>query len=194
MTAFSAVMGQRARVALARVHQSVGWAGLAGTALFAVAAGVMSLSWSAQRASLDMQVAKRAAAAPAPIAALAPAVSASAVAMDLPRAGDIPLLLTQMKQAAVSNGLEWRAADYRVTPATPTQPASLEVRCTLKGPYPKLRSMLVQLMGSVPAFAIREFVVNRPNADLPDVEAKLVLAVFLQDGAVASAGIGKGSP
>ena len=46
--------------------------------------------------------------------------------------------------------------------------------------------MLVQLMRAIPAFTIREFAASRPNADTPDVEAKLVLAVFLQDGAAAS--------
>lgn len=174
---------QRATILLARVLQVIGWAGVAGLALIVGAAAVMSLTWGAHRAWIDVQTAKSTTAAAVMIAMPATAAAAPApLIVDLPQAREIPLLLTQMKQAAVANGLEWRAADYRVTPATPTQPASLEVRCSLKGSYPKLRSMLAQLINSVPAFSIREFSVSRPNADTPVVEAKLVLAVFLQDG------------
>lgn len=198
MTARAVKPWQRAAVLLARVHQVIGWAGVAGLALIATAAAVMSLTWSTHHAWLDAQAAKSSTAAPVlravPVTAAAAATAPALVAPDLPQAGDIPLLLTQMKQAAVANGLEWRAADYRVTPATPTQPASLEVRCSLRGPYPKLRSMLAQLIGSVPAFSVREFSASRPNADTPVIEAKLVLAVFLQDGGTSLATQAKVTP
>lgn len=175
-------------VGLARLQQSIGWAGIAGVALLVAAALVTALAWSAQQAFENTVPART-----ADVAVARPASPASATptalpqpSLELPAASEIPLLLTQMKQAAVGNGLDWRAAEYRVTPATPTQPASLEVRCSLKGPYPKLRSLLVQLKSAIPAFAIREFSASRPNADTPDIEAKLVMAVFLQDGAPAS--------
>jgi hypothetical protein len=174
-----------ARVVWARLHQSIGWGGIAGLVLTIAAAAMLALAWSEHRVFLreqgahqtgEVRLAKAipAISQPAPTALLAP---------ELPSSSEIPLLLTQIKQAAVSQGLQWRAAEYRVTAATTTQPASLEVRCTLKGPYPKLRAMLVQLMRDVPAFAIREFSASRPNADVADIEAKLLLAVFLQDGA-----------
>jgi hypothetical protein len=184
MTAAGAM--QRLRIGLARLHQLIGWAGIAGVALLAAAAILIALTWSMRQvvapshATLDSDV------IPRPVAAASASANDRPVVAELPPPSDIPLLLTQMKQAAVTNGLDWRAAEYRVTPVTPTQPASLEVRCSLKGPYPKLRSLLVQLQASIPAFAIREFSASRPNADTPDIEAKLTLAVFLQDGAAAS--------
>jgi len=160
---------------------------MTGIALFIAAAIVMALAWSAQKSFLQSNEARVVEVAARPPAAASTAIAPTpAPVPELPPASDVPLLLTQMKQAAVSNGLDWRAAEYRITAATPTQPAVLEVRCSLKGPYPKLRSMLVQLKEAVPAFTIREFSVSRPNADIADVEAKLALAVFLQDGALAS--------
>jgi hypothetical protein len=177
---------QRVRVWLARVQQLVGWAGIAGIALLGAATIVIALAWSTQRAFVQASAARPPIASPQPAPAIAAVDVATPSAPELPPASEVPLLLTQMKQAAVGNGLDWRAAEYRITAATPTQPASLEVRCSIKGPYPKLRGMLVQLKTSIPAFAIREFSANRPNSDAVDIEAKLALAVFLQDGALAS--------
>ena len=186
MTALSANPMRSVRVALARLQQLIGWAGIAGLMLFVAAVVVMTLAWSAQKAFVQASAARPHLDPTQPVPAVASVDVAVPSTPELPPASDVPLLLTQMKQAAVGNGLEWRAAEYRITPATPTQPASLEVRCNIKGPYPKLRSMLVQLKSAIPAFAIREFSASRPNADTPDIDAKLALAVFLQDGALAS--------
>ena len=186
MTAAIADPMQRMRVGLARLQQLIGWAGIAGIVLFAAAVVMVALAWSVQAAFVRSGGARAVA-----TVAHTPSPSASAAAPtpaipELSPASEIPLLLTQIKQAAVGNGLDWRAAEYRVTATTPTQPASLEVRCSIRGPYPKLRGMLVQLKASIPAFTLREFSASRPNADTVDVDAKLALAVFLQDGAVAS--------
>ena len=175
---------QRLRVWAALVHQLVGWAGFAGMSLVVAAVCIMGAGWSSQRAFLESVVARMGTAEQAASLAAAravPVVRATQVAPELPRRADIPLLLTQMQQAARTNGLPWPAADYRIVAATSTQPSSLEVHFTIKGSYPKLRAMLVQLMIDVPAFSIRQFSVSRPNSDTPDVEAKLVLAVFLAD-------------
>lgn len=187
MMALGTIPMRSARVGLARLHQLIGWAGIIGIALLVAATVVIALAWSTQRAFVRAGAERI-----VHVVSLSstPAIAAALVAPqawpELPAASEIPLLLTQMKQAAVGNGLEWRAAEYRVLAATSTQPASLEVRCGIKGPYPKLRSMLVELKGSIPAFAIRELSANRPNADTPDIEAKLALAVFLQDGALTA--------
>ena len=175
----------RVRVAFARVHQRIGWAGLAGVALLVAASVVAALAWPTHKAFRDAQAA-RSAVVHAPALPMASRDMTPVVSPELPPASEIPLLLTQIKYAAAANGLEWRAADYRIIAATPTQPASLEVRCSLKGPYPKLRGMLVQLMQAIPALTVREFAASRPNADTAEVETKLVLAVFLQDAAAPS--------
>jgi hypothetical protein len=153
--------------------------------LLIAAAALLASAWSAQKTFL--QAATTGAVVVRPHAHSTALTDAVAQAVpELPAPTDVPLLLTQIKQTAVSNGLDWRAAEYRIVPATPTQPASLEVRCGLKGPYPKLRSMLVQLKAAIPAFTIREFSASRANADTPDIETKLVLAVFVQDGVLGS--------
>ena len=173
------------RVRLARAHQRIGWAGLAGLGLIVAALWVLGLAWSARNAFLQAEALREVAAltATAPAAMPAIPVAAPASAPDLPRLADVPLLLTQMEQAALGNGLAWRAAEYRITAATPARPASLEVRCSIGGTYPKLRSMLVQLMNTVPAFTIREFSTSRPSSESADIEARLLLAVFLLEDA-----------
>ena len=170
------------RVALARLEQRIGWAGIAGIGLLVAATAVAAQGWSTRQAFLQGASARAAQAVSATssiVVAAPPATSEPPP--DLPLAADIPLLLTRMQEAAVDNGLGWRAAEYRISPSTPAQPASLEVRFNVKGPYPKLRAMLVQLQTRIPGFAVREFSATRPNADTPEVEAKLALAVLLQD-------------
>jgi hypothetical protein len=184
MSGAGGVFVQRLRVWTARVHQLVGWAGMAGVALALVAACLAGAGWSNHRSSLDSAASRMAVmeltADPATVR-IASTAERVPTSRELARRADIPLLLTQMQQAARSNGLLWPAADYRIVAATPTQPSSLEVHFAIKGSYPKLRAMLVQLMSDVPAFAIRQFSLSRPNSDTSDVEAKLVLAVFLTD-------------
>jgi hypothetical protein len=86
----------------------------------------------------------------------------------------------QIEQAAVSQGLGWRAADYRITLAG-ALPSTLEIRCNLKGPYPKVRQLLTQLLSTVPTVTLRDIVFSRPNSDSVDVDAKLVIAVFVEE-------------
>lgn len=168
----------RLRVLAARANQTVGWAGLTGIALMLAASAWAGVAW-------------REHVLPIPVAEL-PALSvASGEAQRVPLAttlqlsirSELPLLITQIQQTVVSNGLGWSAADYKVTAATETAPASLEVRCSLKGTYPKLRAAVAQLLRGVSGLTIRDFAMSRPNSDAPEVDAKLTLVVFLQDDA-----------
>jgi hypothetical protein len=167
-----------ARIAFARLLQTIGWAGLAGVALLVVA---MLVAWDARAKRDDVAaiLASIAASKSAPLPSVAKPPE-QAVGK-LPRRDDIPLLLTRVERAAVDNGLPWAAGDYRFVPATEHQAAALEVRCAFKAPYPKLRAMLADLIGSVPALTIREMSFSRPSIDSPDVDAKFVLAIFLAD-------------
>lgn len=175
---------RRMRVGLARLQQRIGWAGVCGSALVLGAGGVLADAWSVQDAFLRAESARPAVqlAIRSPQRAPAPNREGDALPPELPPASEVPLLLTQIEQAAVRNGLDWHAADYRLVAAMPLQPARLEVHCAIKGAYPQLRAMLVELHAAIPAFAIREFAASRANADTPAIEAKLSLAVFLQDG------------
>jgi hypothetical protein len=128
----------------------------------------------------------------------APAINVSnppvAVAsLELPRRGEVALVLTQIQQAVVSQGLAWTAADYKLLAATDSAPTVLEVRCTLKGGYPKVRAAIAQLLHDMPGLTIRDLSMSRPNIDVADVDAKLTLGVFLQDepsGVAAAAASG----
>lgn len=176
---------RKLRIVVAHVHQIIGWAGFAGLALIAVASAIVWASWMSRTTSLlpDAAIAESEAvvaissALPVPVAKAGPT---------LPYRSDVPSLLTLIQQAASGNGLGWAAANYRIAPATENEPSTLEVRCNFKGPYPQLRGMLAQLLSTVPALTLRELSMHRPNSDVADVDAKLVLAVFLRDDQPAS--------
>jgi hypothetical protein len=176
-------LSKRTIVAAARLHESVGWPGIVGAVLAAGSMAVATSAWLAHRGAATRPE------APVARAQLAmrakPLVAATAVP-ELPSAAEIPLLLTLMDQAATSHHLDWHAADYRRVAATPSQPASLEVRFGAKAPYPDLRAMLVQMKTEIPGFTLREFSASRPGSDTPDVDAKLVDAVLLKYGELAS--------
>ena len=179
--------GQEAGVWIEWAHRRIGWAGWIGLAL------LVATSFLFGRASLDHRASVRTAAAqrPDPRAAAKPSAPmasspVSRVTPALPGIDRMPLLLMLMKDAAVANGLEWRAADYRITPATPGRPASIDVNCSMKGSYPKLRAMLVQMLNTVPAFTLREINISRPNGETSDVDARLLMTVFVRDDAPTS--------
>jgi len=178
----------------ARFQQDVGSAGLAGIALILSATVVFASGWWAQR-EFDARVVL----APRPFGQASARTPGTADVgnerlPDLPKSDEAPLLLTGMEQAAVSGGLEWRSGEYRIVAATGSSPATLEARCTLRGSYPKVRAALVRMLTTIPFFTIRAFDVKRPNSDTADVDAKLVLAVFLADDSVSIGAMGKASP
>ena len=184
----------RMRVLMARGHQLIGWVGLAGTALLVCAVVTLATAWP------DRDWAGRhPMAANVPTPTRVPAsdpMSKSSTSVEeqaLPKHADIPLLVTQIEHAALANGLAWSAAEFRTTAAAAKGPASLDVRCTLKGPYPKLRSMFAQLLTSVPGLTLRELNMTRPSSDVADVEGKLAIVVFLADEAPADGALSKGS-
>ncbi len=173
-----AVERPRARIAFARLLQLIGWAGLGGLALFVVAAFVGQGAW-VKRADLARSLASARSVKAAPAAAIEKVPEQTLV--KLPKREDIPMLLTRIERAATESGLPWSAADYRIVPASDRQPAALEVRCAFRAPYPKLRAMLAQVIGSLPAVSFREMSFARPNIDALDVDAKFTIAVFLAD-------------
>ena len=168
---------ERALRLLARAHQVLGWAGWAGIAACAVAGSMLLAQRPDESAALpaadlhEVPVATQVAEPP-------PAIVARA---------DIPLVITQLEHAALDNGLGWPAADYHVAPATDRLPARLEVRLAFKAPYPKLRAMLAQVLKSVPGVTLRELRFTRPNAQSADVDAHVVVGIFVEDDAAAPA-------
>jgi hypothetical protein len=176
MKASARRIGFAAMVVAARTYQSVGVAGVLGLALCAAAALLFSLAWQQHQRDLA-----DAAKPPAATEVEAPRRQAPA-RMPLPAASDIPLLLTRMQRAALDSGLGWPRADYRLNAASEEAPASLEVRCALKGPYPGVRRFVTALLQDAPTLTLREFALSRPSADAADVEAKLAIVVYLSSG------------
>lgn len=190
MSVRHALLSHRLRIACARAHQLIGWPGWAGILLTFVALILLGLGW---RVPVDSNPADRE--GPLQFDRMSKAASAASTSSPanetLPRRDEIPRLLVQIQQAAVSSGLGWPAADYRITPAS-TLPAMLEVRCNLKGPYPKLRQMLTQLLKTVPTLTLREVSLSRPSSASVDVDAKLVIAIFIEDLSGTSAVLPEG--
>ena len=171
----------RWRVALARLLQTVGWAGVLGVA-FALVALVVAQSASAKRHATRVVENRVAATESAPPQAVVSATAATIPStLRLPSRADVPLLLTRIERAAVGNDLPWIAGDYRLVPASDRQPAALDVRCAFKAPYPKLRAMLAEVLGSASAVTFREMSFSRSAIDVAEVEARFAIVIFLAD-------------
>jgi len=162
-------------IVLARLERRLGWPGLMGLVLIC-AAGLWFVH-AKQRHTTHDDMPPAAASATMPATAATPAPS-----LAMPSASDVPLLLTRIQRAALDNGLGWPKADYGVAAATDEVPASVDVRCVLKGPYPAIRSFVTTLLQDMPTLTLREFSLGRPNSDAADVEAKLTLVIYLQAG------------
>jgi len=178
----------RLRVWALRARQALGRAGLLGIALLLAASTWLALAWHAKHVPLP-EVELLAPPEPAVAERRSPDTLA---ALDLPHRSEVPLLLTQIQQTVVGHGLGWSAADYKLSPPTDTAPATLEVRCSLKATYPKLRAALAQLLRNMPALGIRDLGVARASIDTAEIDAKLTLVVFLQEDSAPAAE--KGTP
>lgn len=182
---------QMAHIAVARLYARVGWPGCIGCLMLLVSA--FALIWLRQE-GLHVLKQHRQAMQSATVAS-SPSVSEPAPASlrtlppTLPRGIDSVALLKRIKSTVQAGGLTWPQADYRLTPLSDERLATLEIRTTLKGPYPKLRQLISTLLDKEPALALQELSLTRPNGDTLDVEAKVRWVVFLADGwAQAEAG------
>ena len=179
-------LSQVAQIVAARVYARLGWAGCTG--LILVIISLAALAWlhhirhlhvtAASHGAISEEVVKGA--VPEPVRITPPS---------LPRSADSVQLLKRIKEVVQANGLSWPQADYRITPLSDEGLSTLEIRTTIKGPYPKLRKLMATLLDKEPALALRELTLSRPNGDTPEVEAKIRWVVFLADGwAPAEAG------
>jgi hypothetical protein len=169
------------RLAAARVHQLLGWPGWLGMVLL-VSAVSMAVS-TARRPDPDGPAGLVHVAVRIPQAASAPV----SVEPDLLSRAEVPYLLNRIQSLATAAGHQWPAAEYRIIPATERELASLEVRCNLKGEYPKVREVITQWVQTVPGLTLRELSLSRMNSDTAGVEAKITLAVLLRDPAASVA-------
>lgn len=167
----------RLQVLLARGTERFGRTGWVGLALCLMAAMWFTQAWRGHQANLQAQPVEQ---EREPTATSVSTSNAAGHRVTLAHPDEQALLLTQIQQVAVSQGLAWTSADYKLVPAGESTPMALEVRCTLKGAYPRLRATLAQWLQQVPGLAIRDLGMSRPNSDSADVEAKLQLVVFMR--------------
>jgi hypothetical protein len=176
--------GQVARIAAARLYAFLGWPGCAGGLIGLLSALV--LFWLHQE-SLQARQRHQAAVQSGEAAQVAGADNPSRMPLRvsppaLPHGFDAMAMLKRIETAVRASGLTWPQAEYRQAPIGDEGLATLEIRTTLKGPYPKLRQLITTLLDKEPALALRELNLTRANGDTPDVEAKVRWVVFLADG------------
>lgn len=181
MTAGNALV-QSVGLRVLRVRDLIGIAGLAGCALLAAAAVLLALAWRQHRT--DLTSLRPVSPEPSTTTSAVQPADAAAPRVRLPSAYDVPLLLARIERVALDQGLGWPKADYQVNAATGEMPASLEVRCTLKGGYPSIRQFIAVLLRDQPTLTLREFSVTRLNIEAKDVEARMTLLVYMTDSAV----------
>lgn len=176
------------RVTLARAQQHLGAPGALGGMLLLLALALLAFAWRSHQAALS-EVSRMPLDNAAP-ASTAPAAAVRTAPRVLPDAGDAPHLLSRIERAAMASGLGWPRADYRVNTATDDAPASVEVRCTLKGPYPAVRRFVTALLQDTPSLTLKEFALSRADADATEVEAKLALVIYVAGNATPTRGAG----
>ncbi len=167
------------RILAARALECLSWLGIAGIALTTVGAIWLGSAWDAHQKLARAVTVRDTALQPRVEAPRPPPIQP--VRPRLTKLGEAHRLPAGLALAARSSGLGWPAADYRIIEATPDRMATLEVRCTLKGPYPNLRRFLAQVLNNLPGATIRELQMSRPSSEAHDVDARLVLQVFLDD-------------
>lgn len=164
------------KVAVARLLDAIGWVGILGIVLAALAAGM--LTWARTQQPRPLPPAPP----PVPAPLEMPAPPPAAAMPPLPTMADTPTLLGQMQDLMRTKGLPWTQAEYRATPLSPDALATFTIHTALKGPYPQVRSVLTALLDSQPALALEALSITRINADVAEVEAKVAFVLYMGDG------------
>ena len=187
---FPGTFNRALRARVVRMRERMGWVGLAGLIAFFASAGVGTLAWHDREETLASHGRAIALTQDRRSAGAAQGDPSRADAPIDPRPArrDVPDLLLRLEAIAVANGLGWSAADYRILPAGNRASASLEVRTRLSGSYPQVRRMIAQALRDIPALTFRQLSLARPDGAAPAVEAKIAMAILLQDGPPATAG------
>lgn len=165
----------------ARLRQGLGWPGMVGVTLL-IGAGLSVLRTGPEVTELRAQ-AKAAQSRATPVvaaAASAPVLEPSDGApVNGATPGELSRLLAELQAVVLDYGLAWPGAELAMQVGTPITAARLDVRLVLRGSYLRVRQVLIRLGAQVPGLTIRELAVSRASSDAGEVEAKVVLGVFL---------------
>lgn len=99
-----------------------------------------------------------------------------------PMERDTPQWLEKLIVAAESRGLKLEQGEYTATPDRAGKLVRFQMTLPVKGEYPQIRKFLAALPGEVPLMALEQVQFERQKIGDPQVEAKIKLALYLEQG------------
>lgn len=153
---------------------ALGWPGVAGLVLFAVAALGQALLFALPPATTNP-------ARPAAGASGAPASRLERFHRHFREAGPAQEQLATLHRIAASNGLALRQGEYRLLPAGEARLRPYQVTLPLTGSYPAVRRFLAAVLEELPAAALEQVTFERKRIGEAAVEAQVRLTFYLGD-------------
>lgn len=162
--------------------QYLGWPGMLGCLLMMLAIGAGAMAWQAQRRLVNLEQTRSEKALQRFVQTdLVAGVGRNPQKDTLPWRSDVDSMIAQLHRAAQTYSLVVQAADYRHKVATAESLGRLEIHAQLRGGYRPIRLWMQQIKADIPSLILQEFNVTRPNADVAEVDVKLVLVTALAD-------------
>ncbi len=99
-----------------------------------------------------------------------------------PMSKDTPEWLGKLIAAAESRGLKLDQGEYTATPDRAGKLVRFQMNLPVRGEYPQIRKFLAALPSEVPLVALEQVQFERQKIADPQVEAKIKLALYLEQG------------
>lgn len=99
-----------------------------------------------------------------------------------PMPEDTPEWLGKLIAAAESRGLKLEQGEYTATPDRVGKLVRFQMNLPVRGEYPQIRKFLAALPAEVPLVALEQVQFERQKIADPQVEAKIKLALYLEQG------------
>ncbi len=161
----------------------LGWPGLLGLALIALAWPLMHWGVDAKRQETQQLRSRLAVqqAAPAPKDPQRDAAERLAqLQQRLSTASQALSTIEHLHQAAALRGLILASGEYRMTGQGRALAQRYQITLPVLGPYPQLRGWLADVMNAQPALALEELSFSRPNAADANVQARVRWTLYLR--------------
>ncbi len=169
----------------------LGWTGVAGVALIAIAIGLhfsvlvprqsRLAQLHAEAASLQERLRTGASITQMPRAAGAEQLAAFYAFF--PPGDSTPDWLAKIHNAARSSGITLQSGEYKLDRRPDQKLGRYQMTLPAAGTYSQLREFIRTLLVQVPAAALDEVTLRRDNVASPTVEARLRLTLYLSSGA-----------
>lgn len=173
---------------LRRARRTLGWPGLAGLGLLALApllyAG-LALPEHLRLAGLQQQVAaaKTRAAAPAGTAESGIESRLAAFYSEFPVRETAPDWLEKIYAAGNATALALEKVDYKLNPDRDSRLLRYEIDLPVHGGYVQIRQFIQAVLAEIPTLALRDVQISRGSIAEPTVEAQLRFVLYLREAA-----------